>query len=395
LEDSWLPAPSEGEVTVKVKAVGLNFADVFTVLGMYDAAPSGERVVPGLEFSGVIEAIGVEVKEKKKKEVKRSADGKRYEVVESAADEEDNARGGSGRKGFGEAPRFRVGDRVMGVTRFGSYSTAVNVGTSYIRRIPDEWTFEQGAAFCVQALTAWYGLIELGQAQPGKAVLVHSAAGGVGQFALQICSMMGMVPIAIVGSKSKVDFLTERCGLQKEQVVVRSWRTGEFGKRLDRAIQAIGRNATGVDIVMDSVAGKYFEGGYSRLAPNGRHVIFGAASYTPRFGVGIKWWNPEFWLSIVPKFLSRPKLDVQKMIGENRAVMGFNLIWLTDGTADPARLGVLMDAMLKPSVRWQPAVISREYDFSMALDALRYFKSGKSVGKVVLTVGKDTEDKPK
>jgi len=146
----------------QVTAVGLNFADVFTVLGMYDAAPRGERVIPGLEFAGTIVAIG-ETTERPRKQVKlrgimhhgclavvhapapfhssqprlpqvqRSADGKRYVVTESSATETE-AR---------EAPKFRVGDRVMGISRFGSFSTAVNVNAAYIRHIPNEWTFEQ------------------------------------------------------------------------------------------------------------------------------------------------------------------------------------------------------------------------------------------------------------
>jgi len=172
-------------VRIKVESIGLNFADIFTVLGMYDAAPKGQRIIPGLEFAGVVEEVGKAPK-KKISRVGRSADGKRNVVVggtetNSAPDD------------FGGYP-FRPGDRVMGITRFGAFTTHLNVGTPFIRKIPDYWTFQQGAAFVVQAATAWYGLIELGKGEAGKTVLVHSAAGGVGGFALQICRMFDMIP---------------------------------------------------------------------------------------------------------------------------------------------------------------------------------------------------------
>ena len=59
------------------------------------------------------------------------------------------------------------------------------------------------------------------------------------------------------------------------------------------------------------------------------------------------WLAPEFWLKIVPLFLSRPKLDVQQMIGENKSVSGFNLIWLTDGKSEPEKLSKMIDELLK------------------------------------------------
>ena len=175
-ETDTLPAPGPGEVRIRVEAIGLNFADVFTVLGMYDAAPAGVRIIPGLEFSGVVEEIGKGPKKKISK-VGRSADGKRNVVVS-----------GDGSESSEDASRypFRPGDRVMGVTRFGAYASHINIGTSFIRKMPDEWSFQQGAAFVVQALTAWYGLMDLGKGEAGKTVLVHSAAGGVGGFALQV-----------------------------------------------------------------------------------------------------------------------------------------------------------------------------------------------------------------
>lgn len=175
-ETETLPPPGPGEVRIRVEAIGLNFADVFTVLGMYDAAPEGVRVIPGLEFSGVVEEIGKGPKKKVSK-VGRSADGKRNVVVsgESSGGDDDVSR-----------YPYRPGDRVMGVTRFGAYASHLNIATPFIRKMPDDWSFQQGASFVVQALTAWYGLMDLGKGEAGKTVLVHSAAGGVGGFALQV-----------------------------------------------------------------------------------------------------------------------------------------------------------------------------------------------------------------
>lgn len=210
-ETDTLPAPGPGEVRIRVEAIGLNFADVFTVLGMYDAAPAGVRIIPGLEFSGVVEEIGKGPKKKISK-VGRSADGKRNVVVS-----------GDGSESSEDASRypFRPGDRVMGVTRFGAYASHINIGTSFIRKMPDEWSFQQGAAFVVQALTAWYGLMDLGKGEAGKTVLVHSAAGGVGGFALQV-----IIPLIRICM----------CFYVKREVVYRScyyctiggWRRGLF-----------------------------------------------------------------------------------------------------------------------------------------------------------------------
>ena len=74
----------------------------------------------------------------------------------------------------------------MGVTRFGAYTSHAVLGTQYLRRFPDSWSFDQAAAFPVQTLTAAYGLLSLGSLRQGSTVLVHSAAGGVGLQALQI-----------------------------------------------------------------------------------------------------------------------------------------------------------------------------------------------------------------
>ena len=74
--DDILPPPGSGEISVRVESIGLNFADVFTVLGMYDAAPRDKPVIPGLEFCGIVEAIG-DRKIFPKAKVARSQDGSR------------------------------------------------------------------------------------------------------------------------------------------------------------------------------------------------------------------------------------------------------------------------------------------------------------------------------
>src|SRR4051812_19497602 len=99
------------EVCVQVKAIGLNFADIFAIQGLYSATPKGS-FIPGLEFSGEVIAIGSNV------------------------------------------CQWKVGDQVMGATKFGGYASHINLNHQYVIPLPSAWSFEQGAGFLVQGLTA-------------------------------------------------------------------------------------------------------------------------------------------------------------------------------------------------------------------------------------------------
>ena len=331
-----LPDPGPGEARVLVHAIGLNFADIFACLGLYSATPAG-AFVPGLEFAGVVQAIGP---------VAVPGAGSHLPLP------------------------IHPGDRVIGVTRFGAYATAVNLDVRYLRPVPPGWGFAEGAGFLVQALTAWYGLTELGALEAGDSVLVHSAAGGVGLNALAILATTGAQVIATVGRPAKRDFLVERCGLTSDQVIVRD-RHG-FSSQLDRALAAL--RLDGFDVVLDAIGGPFFRPAYDRLRPEGRHVLYGAADLMPK--------RPHAdYLRLVLKYVRRPRLDPLRMIAENRSVMAFNLIWLWD-QAD--RLARAYDRIA--SLVQSPPFIGRRFAFADAPAALRYLQSGESIGKVVLEV---------
>ena len=164
LVDRPPPPPAAGEVTVAVRAIGLNFADVFAIWGLYSATPKG-TFTPGLEYAGEITAVGDQVRD------------------------------------------FEVGQSVMGVTRFGAYTTALTTDRRYVRPLPPGWSMAEGAGYLVQALTAYYGLVKLGQVQSGQTVLIHSAAGGVGTFAGRIARQLGAYTIGTIGGPAKTDYL--------------------------------------------------------------------------------------------------------------------------------------------------------------------------------------------
>lgn len=317
-------------------AIGLNFADIFACLGLYSATPAG-AFVPGLEFAGVVQAIG------------------------PAAGLDTSSE---------PAPAFQPGDWVMGLTRFGAYATAVNLGVRYLRPIPPAWSISEGAAFPVQALTAWYGLTELGALEAGDSVLVHSAAGGVGLNALAILGTVGARVIATVGRPAKRDFLVERRGLAPDQVIVRD--RDHFGSQLDRALAALGLD--GFDVVLDAIGGPFFRPAFERLRPEGRLVLYGAADLMPNRA------RPEY-LRLALRYLRRPRLDPLRMIAENRSVMAFNLIWLWDRADRLARAYDRLAYLEK-----NPPFIGRRFGFADAPAALRYLQSGESIGKVVLEV---------
>ena len=315
-----LPPPGPEEVTVATRAIGLNFADVFAIWGLYGATPKGS-FVPGLEYSGVIVAVGAEVK------------------------------------------GVKIGDRVMGTTRFGAYTTHLNIDQRYVIPLPKEWDFPTGAAFLVQVLTAYYGLLRLGDLQKGQTVLIHSAAGGVGIFANRIAKRYDAFTIGSVGSDRKVDFLKKE---GYDRVIVRG---KDFAERLRESLETRELN-----LVMECIGGKIFEIGYDQLAPMGRMIVYGSARYASPG-------NRPNYPRMIYQFLTRPKIDPQKMIELNKGILGFNLIWLYE-KADLMHeiLGEIAELELAPPH------VGHQFTFAQLPEAIRLFQTGQTIGKIVINV---------
>jgi alcohol dehydrogenase len=318
IETDTLPDPAENEVSVQVKAIGLNFADIFAIWGLYSATPKGV-FTPGLEYAGVVCKTGKSV------------------------------------------TRFREGDRVMGITRFGAYTTHLNIDQRYLAPLPETWSFEQGAAYPVQALTAYYGMVVLGDLQKGQTVLIHSAAGGVGLWAGRIAKKFDAYTIGTIGSASKLDFLKAE-GF--DRVIVRNPQT--FKADLSNAL-----DGKPLHVLMECIGGKIFQAGYEALAPMGRAIIYGSARYAHTGN------RPNF-LKIVWKYLWRPKIDPQAMTNRNVGVFGFNLIWLYENVELMNRLLVEIEAL-----QLEKPYVGHVFEFNQLPDAIRLFQGGSTMGKVV------------
>ena len=320
LVDEKLPEPKENEVTVEVKAIGLNFADLFAIQGLYSATPKGS-FVPGLEYSGIIIRAGSEIR------------------------------------------NFQVGDKVMGAIRFGAYTTHLNIDHRYILKLPEGWTFDEGASFIVQSLTAYYSLIELGNIKPNNTVLIHSAAGGVGIYANRIAKKFNAFTIGTIGSESKRNFLINE---DYDSVIVRG---NDFGKQLKSALEERKLN-----LVLESIGGKVFEESFKALASSGRIIIYGGAQFMSQSS------RPNYF-NVFYKFLTRPKVDPLSLSNINKSVMGFNLIYLWDR---PDELNTMAIEILKMNLK--PPYIGKVFSFKHLIEALRYFQTGKSIGKVIVKV---------
>ena len=370
---SSIAPPAVGEVQVRVRAIGLNFADVFSGLGLYGPVSSGELkgdFVPGLEFAGEVVSVGAA----------RRPDGGTLDGAQQ------QQRGGQlavlddsvWSLAHTAAGKLTTGDRVMGAMRFGSYATVVNVPAHQVRRVPEAWGWEEAAAAVVQTLTVYYALARLARVRAGEVVLVHSAAGGCGMQAVRICHKLGAHPIACVGSEAKVAPLLARFGfLKREQVVVRG-NPAEFQGQVEAAAACVRvRTGGGVDVVLDAVLGEFFRPGYEAMRAGGRYVVYGAASMTP----AAPSLSPLQWVRLAWKWLWRPKLDLLEMPGQNKTVSGFNLIHCLN---DAPMLAELMDEV--EGLQLPPPHVGTTYSFDRLVEGLQEFQKGATVGKVVVTV---------
>ncbi|MFQ5445620.1 MAG: zinc-binding dehydrogenase [Saprospiraceae bacterium] len=313
-----LPTPGPGEVTVEVKSIGLNFADITVIWGLYSATPKGV-FTPGLEYAGVIAQVGSGVK------------------------------------------NVKVGDRVMGITRFGGYATHLNIGGEYVVPLPTDWNFAEGAAYLVQVLTAYYALLPLGNLQAGQTVLIHSAAGGVGTLANRLAKQMGATTIGTVGRPDKLDLL------KKEGVDFPLVRDEHFYKNLDEILK--GRE---LNLILECIGGKVLLEGFKRLAPEGRSIVYSAADF-------VSPGNRPNYLKIFWKFLRRPLIDPLKLTDGNRGILGFNLIYLYKKVH-------LLHQYLEEIKSYDigKPIVGHTFDFEQMPDAVRLLQSGKTMGKVVV-----------
>ena len=217
------PQVGAGEVRIRVRAAGINFADLMARLGLYPDAPPVPCVV-GYEVAGEVDQVGAGVTE------------------------------------------FAVGDRVFGMPKFGGYSDTLVIPALQTFAIPTNMSFEQAAALPVVYLTAYYMMMFTGNLREGSHVLVHSAAGGVGLAAIQLAKTRNCV-IYGTASPSKHEFLREQgCD-----------HPIDSGSDYAAAVRAVAGDR-GLDLVLDAVGGPSWKRGYDLLGPAGRLVCFGMSS---------------------------------------------------------------------------------------------------------------------
>src|SRR6266545_5783 len=221
------PSPGDDELRIRVRAAGINFADILARLGLYPDAPKPPMVV-GYEVAGRVDGVGRNV------------------------------------VGFAE------GERVVALTRFGGYSDTVVVPASQAFHFPDELSDSEAAAVPVNYLTASIALYKMAALSPGETVLVHNAGGGVGIAATQLARLRRAT---VIGTASAFKHDALRSFGVDHTIDYRHANVAEEVKKLTR-----GR---GVDIILDPIGGRSFTDSYRMLAPLGRLVIFGLSAAAP------------------------------------------------------------------------------------------------------------------
>jgi NADPH:quinone reductase-like Zn-dependent oxidoreductase len=266
------PEPGPGEVRIRTAAIGLNFADLFVRSGAYPRTPT-PPLVPGLEVSGVVDAVG---------------------------------RG---------VTALAPGRRVVAVPVFGGHAESVVVDARRTFPVPDGVDLVEAAAVPVVFLTAWYAC-RRAWVGPGERVVVTAAGGGVGTALLQVLRERGARSLALAGSESKLA-LCRRLGAEEAGIY-------EHAEALLR--RAFGGRA---DVVIDAIGGRLFRRLWRRLDVGGRYVLYGFAAAAGERGVA----KARAARELLAMGLFSPYSFVQPC----RALIGFNLSLLPDPAGELPR----------------------------------------------------------
>ncbi len=229
------PLPAAGEVRVRVRACALNFPDLLITEGRYQVKPP-LPFVPGMEFAGVIDAVGPGV------------------------------------------TGFVSGQRVSGVVTWGAFAEAICVPVDRLAPLPDEIEFGAGAALGLAYQTVWHALKQRARLCAGETLLVLGASGGIGLAAVQLGRQLGARVIAAASSDEKL----AACRAQGADHLI-NYRTGDLRAELKALAQSgggPGGAGPGIDVVLDPVGGGLAEVALRALAWRGRYLVVGFAEGT-------------------------------------------------------------------------------------------------------------------
>ena len=315
------PEPGHGELRIRVRAAGINFADVLARLGLYPDAPK-PPVVVGYEVAGYVDGIGRDV------------------------------------------TGFTDGDRVVALTRFGGYSDIVVVPAGQVFHFPDELSDSEAAAVPVTYLTAAIALYRMAALAPNETVLVHNAGGGVGIAATQLARLRRAT---VIGTASAFKHDALRSFGVEHAIDYRDSDVAQEVKRLTR-----GR---GVDVILDPIGGRSFMTSYRMLAPLGRLIIFGLSAAAPGERRS-RWRAFRAWMAT-------PRFDPMSLINRNRGVFGLHVGHLWDERRQLAPIMEMLVSELRAG-RITP-IVARTFPLERAADAHRFIQSRSNIGKVILT----------
>jgi NADPH2:quinone reductase len=312
LRDVPEPQPAANEVTVRIHAAGLNFADVRASQGKYPGGPE-PPFVAGREFAGVVEATG---------------------------------------------------ERVMGYSQQNAFADKIASPRNLLFPAPQQWDFEQAAAFPVNYLTAWLaywkaGLVKAGIEDPSpvnvsskkKRVLIHAAAGGVGTAAVQIGRQLGVEMFGTTSSEEKVAKLKE-LGLTHPI----NYKQDDYEERIAGIT-----HGEGVDAVFDGLGGEHTGKSIRCCGFLGRVILFGSATgENPKVNLGSLYMKGTslhgLWLS---KLVAKPELIA--------AALASMKPWIDNGAIRP-QVGTVLP-------------------LDQAAEAYRMLLERRNYGKVILRLG--------
>ncbi|MBI4528174.1 MAG: SDR family NAD(P)-dependent oxidoreductase [Deltaproteobacteria bacterium] len=300
--------PGPGEVEIEIVAASLNFRDVMKALGVYPAERQEDTML-GDECAGRIVSVGEGVKD------------------------------------------FNVGDEVAGIA-LGSFSSYVTTSAESVMHKPANLTFAEAATIPIAYLTAYYSLQQLGQLKAGERVLIHSGAGGVGLAAIGIAIHAGAEIFATAGTPEKREFLR----LLGVQHVLDSRSLLFADQVLERT------DGRGVDVVLNSLAGRAIAKSLSCLAPFGRFLELGKRDIYQDSKLGL-------WA--FRKNLSFFAVDLGRLMAEK-----------------PALVRTLVDELSQRIDRGEFRPIPyRLFSVSRIRQAFRYMAQGRHIGKLVVSMG--------